>query len=135
MRPFGGNPPPRNPIRLYRDTENGWVAGVCAGLADYVGIDRKLVRLAFVLGLFFFFPPVIITYLVLAFLLKPRPGPMFQSVDEERFWRTVTTQPNRTVAELRQRFRHLDQRLSEIERRATSDEFDLRQKFRDLGSG
>ncbi|HEY60259.1 MAG TPA: PspC domain-containing protein [Anaerolineae bacterium] len=28
------------------------VAGVCAGLADYIGVDPTIVRLLFVLGLF-----------------------------------------------------------------------------------
>ena len=31
----------RNPIRLYRDTERGKVAGVCAGLANYFDIRVK----------------------------------------------------------------------------------------------
>jgi phage shock protein PspC (stress-responsive transcriptional regulator) len=36
--------------RLFRDTENGMLAGVSAGLANYFGIDPLLVRLAFVIG-------------------------------------------------------------------------------------
>jgi phage shock protein PspC (stress-responsive transcriptional regulator) len=27
---------------LYRDVENGMLAGVCAGIADYFGISRKV---------------------------------------------------------------------------------------------
>jgi phage shock protein C len=34
--------------RLTRSRSNRIVAGVCAGLADYVGIDRVLVRVVFV---------------------------------------------------------------------------------------
>ena len=34
--------------RLYRKREGRIVAGVCAGLADYLGIDVTLVRVAFV---------------------------------------------------------------------------------------
>jgi len=26
--------------RLYRDTEHGFLAGVCAGIADYLGVER-----------------------------------------------------------------------------------------------
>jgi phage shock protein C len=39
--------------RLYRIRDGRIVAGVCAGLAAYFGIDPTLVRLAFVLLTFF----------------------------------------------------------------------------------
>jgi len=38
--------------RLYRSRDNRMIAGVCAGLAEYVDIDQTIVRLLFVLGLF-----------------------------------------------------------------------------------
>lgn len=37
------------PRRLYRSRTDRWIAGVCGGLAAYVGIDATAVRLAFVL--------------------------------------------------------------------------------------
>ena len=36
--------------RLYRSADDRMVAGVCAGIANYFGIDPTLVRLLFVLG-------------------------------------------------------------------------------------
>lgn len=36
------------PKRLFRDTEHGMIAGVCAGVARYLGTDPVWVRLAFV---------------------------------------------------------------------------------------
>lgn len=124
----------RNPIRLYRDTGRGKVAGVCAGLANYFDIRVKFVRLAVILGLIFFFLPVLITYVLMALLLKPMPTQLFASEKEEHFWRTVSVSPNLSVSDLRKRFRGLDRRLSDIESRVTSDEFDLRRKFRDLNA-
>lgn len=44
--------PQQTPKRLYRDTEHGLVAGVAAGLANFLGIDPLIVRLAFVLVTF-----------------------------------------------------------------------------------
>ena len=38
--------------RIYRSRNNRMIAGVCAGLAEYVEIDPTIVRLLFVLGLF-----------------------------------------------------------------------------------
>lgn len=40
-----------NVRRLYRSTDDRMIAGVCAGLAEYIDIDPTIVRLLFVLGL------------------------------------------------------------------------------------
>jgi len=44
--------PNGNTKRLYRSEDDRMIAGVCAGLAEYVDIDLTIVRLLFVLGLF-----------------------------------------------------------------------------------
>jgi phage shock protein C len=124
-----------NPVRLYRDTRNGRIAGVCAGIAAYLDIKVKFVRLGLILGMIFgLFVPIVVAYVAMAVLLKPMPQQMFKSESEERFWRTVTVAPNLSVGELKTRFRTLDRRLAEMEARVTSDEFSLRQKFRDLNA-
>nr|WP_302655832.1 PspC domain-containing protein [uncultured Agathobaculum sp.] len=38
-----------NGKRLYRSENNQMLCGVCAGIAEYLGIDPTLVRLAWVL--------------------------------------------------------------------------------------
>jgi phage shock protein PspC (stress-responsive transcriptional regulator) len=43
------NEPSRGTKRLYRIRDGRLVAGVCAGIAAYFGVDPTLVRLAFVL--------------------------------------------------------------------------------------
>ena len=35
--------------RLYRNTNNKMLAGVCSGLADYFNVDPTIIRLAWVL--------------------------------------------------------------------------------------
>jgi phage shock protein C len=42
------------------------IAGVCAGLADYLNIDPTVVRLLFVLGFFLAGPGIVIAYLIMA---------------------------------------------------------------------
>ena len=59
--------PSLNPHRLYRDRDRARIAGVCAGLADYLGINPFLVRLAMV--------PAAILELDLAPLNQPLAGP------------------------------------------------------------
>jgi phage shock protein PspC (stress-responsive transcriptional regulator) len=43
----GGPGSPRAGKRLERKLANRWVAGVCAGLADYTGIDATVFRVVF----------------------------------------------------------------------------------------
>jgi phage shock protein PspC (stress-responsive transcriptional regulator) len=40
-------PEPRNPLR--RSRRHRWIAGVCGGLAEWVGWDPMLVRLLYVI--------------------------------------------------------------------------------------
>jgi phage shock protein PspC (stress-responsive transcriptional regulator) len=51
---------------LTRSKSNRMIAGVCAGLADYLNIDPTVVRLLFVLGFFLTGPGIAIAYLIMA---------------------------------------------------------------------
>ena len=51
---------------LTRSKSDRMIAGVCAGLADYLNIDPTVVRLLFVLGFFLAGPGIVIAYLVMA---------------------------------------------------------------------
>jgi len=60
--------------RLFRSKKDRMIAGVCGGLASYIGIDPTLVRLLFVLGLFavggtFF------AYIVMMIVIPEEPTP------------------------------------------------------------
>jgi phage shock protein C len=122
-----------NPYRLYRDTEHGILAGVCAGIADYIGARPIVVRLVTVLGLIFFFPPTVVTYVVLAIALQPKPPMLYANRDEEAFWRGVSTAPSDTLQSLKRKFRDLEDRLRHMETQIASGDFELHRKFRDLG--
>lgn len=58
---------------MYRDKERGVFCGVCAGLADYFGIDLAVVRVLTVIGFLFFFPATFLTYVALCFILPVKP--------------------------------------------------------------
>ena len=51
---------------LTRSKSNRMIAGVCAGLADYLNIDPTVARLLFVLGFFLAGPGILIAYLIMA---------------------------------------------------------------------
>lgn len=59
--------------QLTRSTTNRMIAGVCAGLGDYMNIDPTVVRLLFVLGFFLTGPGILIAYLILA-VVVPEPA-------------------------------------------------------------
>ena len=57
--------------KLYRNSENKMVAGVCSGLADYINIDPTVVRLIWALvGLT---GAGILAYLVAAIIIPDKP--------------------------------------------------------------
>jgi phage shock protein C len=120
-------------FRLWRDTDRGIVAGVCAGIADYLGIEPIIVRLGAVVGLVVFFVPTMVGYVILAVALRPKPSALYESRDEEAFWRGVNTAPADTFQSLRHKFRDLEDRLRQMETQVTSNDFELHRKFRDLG--
>ncbi len=61
-----------NGKRLYRSREGRLVAGVCAGLGDYFGIDATIVRLIFVA--FTVFAGMGVLLYVVAWLIIPEQG-------------------------------------------------------------
>ena len=59
--------------KLYRDTDNQKIGGVCSGLAHYFDLDPLLVRVAFVAALFFN-GVSLIAYVLLWWLVDPAPA-------------------------------------------------------------
>jgi phage shock protein PspC (stress-responsive transcriptional regulator) len=55
--------------QLTRSTSNRMIAGVCAGLGEYFGIDPTIVRLLFVLAFFTGFGGIAIVYLIMALVV------------------------------------------------------------------
>lgn len=55
--------------RLYRSNDDRMVAGVCAGIADYFGIDPTLVRLLFVFGALGTVSGLFWAYLIMAIIV------------------------------------------------------------------
>ena len=59
--------------QLTRSNTNRMIAGVCAGLGEYLNIDPTAVRLLFVLGFFLTGPGILIAYLIMA-IIVPEPA-------------------------------------------------------------
>ena len=117
--------------RLYRNPRNGYVFGVCAGVADHFAFDATVVRVLTVLSTFAF-PLVWIGYIVLGFVLpvKPYQGPEPEQVDPVQ--RQVRSDPHDMLSSVRHRARDLDARLQRLEKYVTSNRFKLDQEFQRL---
>jgi phage shock protein PspC (stress-responsive transcriptional regulator) len=55
--------------KLTRSTSNRMIAGVCAGLAEYLGIDPTIVRLLVILAFFTGFGGIALVYLIMALVV------------------------------------------------------------------
>ncbi len=61
--------------RLYRSESNKMIAGVCAGLAEYLGIDVTLVRILYIVAsvVLVGFPGILV-YIILWAVMPPEYG-------------------------------------------------------------
>lgn len=55
--------------QLTRSTSNRMIAGVCAGLGEYLGIDPTIVRLLAILAFFTGFGGIALVYLIMALVI------------------------------------------------------------------
>ena len=76
------------PLRgFYRDRENGWIFGVCAGIADRFNLQLGAVRVIAVISLILFFWFTALVYLLAAFLIREKPLIYSGRASEQEFWR------------------------------------------------
>ncbi|MDA0369080.1 MAG: envelope stress response membrane protein PspC [Proteobacteria bacterium] len=125
-----------NRTRLYKNRRKGKVSGVCAGVADYLGISPTPLRVILAVSLITpFWLPSLVVYFLAAWILEDAPvdeNPV--SSEEAQFWKEVRREPSGTAHDLRHKFREIERRLGAMETHVTSSEFDLKRKFRDLGA-
>ncbi len=107
--------------RFYLDKQHAKFLGVCAGIADYTGIDTLWVRIGVVVLTLLTFPWLLIAYFLTAWLADAKPRELADiDAEEARFWQGVRTSPRRSVHEVHSRFRDIDRRLADIEAHVTS---------------
>lgn len=64
--------PENNVKKLYKDKKNGKLFGVCAGIAEYFGVDVTLVRIGFV-AFTVAYGVGLVVYLAAAIMLPEKP--------------------------------------------------------------
>ncbi|QRG81034.1 MULTISPECIES: envelope stress response membrane protein PspC [Citrobacter] len=111
--------------KLWRIPQQGMVRGVCAGIANYLDVPVKLVRILVVLSIFFglaFF--TLVAYIILTFVLDPLPDNMTTGEQSPSSGELLDAVDRELAAG--------EKRLREMERYVTSDTFTLRSRFRQL---
>lgn len=107
--------------KFYLNKRDGKWKGVCAGIADYTGIDVTWVRVGTVLvTLMGAFPWTLIAYVIAAWAANDKPYGLYENAEEEKFWQGVRQSPGRTTRDVRSKFRDIDRRLADVETYYTS---------------
>lgn len=140
---------------LYRDSEHARIAGVCAGIANYFGLETWLVRILVVTGFFLLAGPfMIVAYVAAWFILDKQPqhhefDAQTGSLDlSGKGWRNSTDQegrsskvevktkvwqagepPKQALHDIVSRFDTAEHRLRKMETYVTSREFQLNREI------
>jgi phage shock protein PspC (stress-responsive transcriptional regulator) len=116
---------------LTRDRAEGWLFGVCAGLARVTGFSPTLFRTAFVMGLYFATLSTLLLYGLLVVLTRSRRPDYPPAVRETRVEPLAANDPEATA--LRHEVEALSQRLAQLETMGVARHSSTLRRFMDAG--
>ena len=125
--------------RLLRDPENGIIGGVCAGTANYLGIETWIVRLLVIAFMVFGGLGIVIVIYAILWVVLDTPDKVdrdwFIEEESEAALRsnTVRTSPKLGLRFVREDIRHLDLRIRQLETYVTSKEYEFDRSMREMG--
>ncbi|WCP68201.1 envelope stress response membrane protein PspC [Vibrio tubiashii] len=128
-----------NKRELYRDTVNGKITGVCAGLANYFALEVWLVRIlvisAALLGGSFL---VILAYIAMTLMIEKQPPNYVEAIKTEQEhklknkpWKQGQT-PEMLLNTIEKDFHNLENQIRDLEAYVTSDAFKVDKEFKTL---
>jgi len=116
---------------LYR-SRNGWIFGVCQGLADHFDTSVFWLRVvAFILFVFTGFWPIVALYIVAAFVMKPEPVIPFSTVEDREFYDVYVRSHRSALQRLKSTFDRLDHRIRRMEDIVTAKDYDWERRLND----
>jgi phage shock protein C len=134
---------------LYRNSSQGKIAGVCAGLADYFGWETWLVRILVVSGVLLGMGWFIVIYIAGWFILDKKPGTLdkkdqkaqsqhteadFSSESikvKSRIWQAGEP-PKQAFHDIKHKFESLEREVRVMEHYVTSPEFTVSREINKL---
>ncbi|QJB68341.1 envelope stress response membrane protein PspC [Parasphingorhabdus halotolerans] len=120
--------------KFYLDKQRAKWSGVCAGIADYTGINVAWVRFAAIVAtVTFAFPWTLIAYWIAAKISDAKPIELYHRDPEElKFWQGVRQSPRRTTRDIKSRFREIDRKLADMELYYTTSNTSLSNEIENL---
>ena len=124
-------PPSRT--KFYLDKRHGKVMGVCAGIADYTGLDVTLVRIGLVAAVVLGAGAIIPVYFIAGWIASDQPREVAdETKDQRKFWQGVRASPSQSARDIRGRMREIDRRLADIEQFVTTENRSLAREIEEL---
>ena len=131
---------PRRSRRLYRDVVRRRIAGVCAGIANYFGVETWVTRCIAVTGLIFVGQVTLPAYLVAWIVMEraPLPGEPSRRRREEAEPEAPRSElgagfsPRGRLRALQADATELELRLRRMETHVTSGQYELQRELRDI---
>ena len=119
--------------KFYLDKRHGKVMGVCAGIADYTGLDVTLVRIGLVAAIVLGAGAIIPVYFIAGWIANDQPREVAdETKDQRKFWQGVRASPSQSARDIRGRMREIDRRLADIEQFVTTENRSLAREIEDL---
>ena len=124
-------PPSRT--RFYRNKRNGKINGICAGIADYTGLDVTLVRIMLIAAILIGAGALLPVYFIAGWIADDQPREIAtDDKDERKFWQGVRASPGQSARDIRGRMREIDRRLADIEVYVTTENRSLAREIEEL---
>jgi len=140
---------------LYRNSSQGKIAGVCAGLADYFGWETWLVRILVVSGVLLGMGWFVVIYIAGWFILDKKPGSLSKKEQQAQSQYASSTSQTKTdfasesikvksriwqsgepakqaFHDIRHKFKSLEKEVRRMERYVTSPEFTVSREINKL---
>ncbi|MEM8825606.1 MAG: PspC domain-containing protein [Pseudomonadota bacterium] len=121
--------------KFYKNKRDGKWLGVCAGLADYTGVEALWWRVGAIILTFFAMGPLApVLYLLIAWMADARPVDAYRDLpaEDRKFQMQTRRSPKRSIGDVHSRFRALDRRLGDVERGVTSQNSSLAREIDSL---
>ena len=126
-------PQPPSRTRFYRNKREGKVNGICAGIADYTGLDVTLVRIMLVAAILIGGGALLPVYFIAGWIADDQPREIAaDDKDERKFWQGVRASPGQSARDIRGRMREIDRRLADIEQFVTTENRSLAREIEEL---
>ena len=125
---------PASRTRFYRNKREGKVLGVCAGIADYTGLDVNLIRFMMIAAIIIGAGSVVPLYFIAGMIAPDRPRELDYTggADQQRFWQGVRASPARSARQIRSQLRDVNRRLADVESYVLSENRSLAREIEDL---